>query len=99
MLKISHAVVTMDRAEALEESKRLITKDRHETHGAAAQHFSKIAAVWSVLLNQDLSATDVLLCLSALKLTRLADNQQHLDSYIDLIGYSALAAEISKAEA
>jgi len=86
----------MDREQILETAISLITGDRHNSYGEASAHFAEVAKVWSVVLGQEVSSADVLLCMVSLKLVRLSGDPTHLDSWIDLAGYSGLGGELSK---
>ena len=83
------------RAEILDTAKDLITGDRHEQHGEAHQNFARIAALWSIILNHDVDATQVALCMAWLKIARLIHGP-HEDSYVDAAAYMALAGELSE---
>lgn len=61
-------------------------------------NFNDIAGHWSIILGHPVSADQVVLCMIALKLSRLSRNPQHADSWVDVAGYSACGAEISGAE-
>ena len=85
------------RLEILEEAARLIGRDgdRERDYGTPQENFRRIAAGWSVLLEKDVSAEQVALCMAWLKLARLVHGP-HLDSYIDSAAYMALAGELSE---
>jgi len=55
-----------------------------------------IAARWSVTLGRPVSPAQVVLCLIDLKLARLAHDPEHEDSRIDVAGYAALLAEVTR---
>jgi hypothetical protein len=75
----------------------LICNDRATQYGDAQENFSKIADLWSVALEKQVTATDVSICLALLKVARLVQNSKHSDSWRDAIGYLSLGAEISDA--
>jgi hypothetical protein len=83
------------RTEILETAATLINGDRERDYGDAAVNFGRIAAGWSVILDQDVSAEQVALCMAWLKIARLV-NGVHEDSYIDAAAYMALAGELSE---
>ena len=85
------------RIEILEEAARLIGSDgdRERDYGTPAENFGRIAAGWSVILDQDVSAEQVALCMAWLKIARLV-NGPHEDSYVDAAAYMALAGELSE---
>ena len=89
----------MNRSEILDTAKEYVTKDRADTHGDAESNFGLIAAYWSAHLNKNISAHDVAVMMTLMKLARMRSNPAHVDSAIDAAGYSALAGEIGTGEA
>ena len=83
------------RTEILETAKALINGDRERDYGTPAENFKRAAVGWSVILDQDVSAEQVALCMAWLKISRLV-NGVHEDSYIDAAAYMALAGELSE---
>lgn len=88
----------MNRSEILDTAKEYVTKDRAATHGDAESNFGLISAYWSAHLNKNISAHDVAVMMTLLKLARMKANPQHVDSAVDAAGYSALAGEIGTGE-
>lgn len=88
----------MDRNEALLEAKKLINGKRQKTYGDALDSHARIAAFWSAYLGFELDAADVAALMVLLKISRAVGTkragQKHDDSYIDGIGYLALAKEL-----
>lgn len=87
----------MNRGKILDEAKRLTATDRNEIYGDPYTNHKRIADLWSVYLETEISPSQVALCLSLVKIARLIESPTHLDSYIDLAAYSAIAGEISDA--
>ena len=85
----------MNRAEILDTAKQYVTKDRNATHGNPENTFGLIAAYWSAHLNTDISAADVCVMMTLLKLARLKSNQENDDNWIDGAGYLACGGEIA----
>lgn len=83
------------RTEILDTAVTLINGDRERDYGTPAENFGRIAAGWSVILDQDVSAEQVALCMAWLKIARLV-NGPHEDSYVDAAAYMALAGELSE---
>jgi hypothetical protein len=88
----------MNRSEILDTAKAYITVDRANTHGSAEANFGLIAAYWSAHLNKNVTAHDVAVMMTLLKLARAKSNPMHADNAIDAAGYSALAGEIGSGE-
>ena len=74
---------------------RRVVRERRQQHGAPAEHFRRVAQVWSVLLGHQITAETVCLCMAASKLVREA-HRHHDDNLLDIIGYADCAAEILK---
>jgi hypothetical protein len=87
----------MNRGKILDEAKRLTSTDRNEIYGDPYTNHKRIADLWSAYLETEISPSQVALCLSLVKIARLIESPNHLDSYIDLAAYSAIAGEISDA--
>ena len=85
----------MKRQDILDTAKNIITNDRATTHGGAEDSFSAIAAMWSAYLGGDITEHDVCAMMVLLKVARIKGNAKHLDSWIDIAGYSAIGGEIS----
>tara|TARA_R100000808_G_scaffold8165_1_gene23202 strand:+ start:366 stop:587 length:222 start_codon:yes stop_codon:yes gene_type:complete len=73
----------------------LITGDRATTHGDAKVTFGKIAAHWSIYLNQKIEPQDVSNMMVLLKVVRAQESPRHKDNYVDQAGYAALGWEVS----
>ena len=83
----------MNRDEILNKSQFLINGDRAKEYGDAYENHKRIAEMWSVLLNKQITVSQVYQCMIAVKLSRLIETPDHLDSWIDIVGYGALAGE------
>jgi hypothetical protein len=83
----------MNRNEALDHVKGILN-NRGEDYGDAFLNFERIAVMWSVLQNRPVSVLDVAQHFIAAKQARLVESPDHLDSWIDIIGYAALAIEM-----
>jgi hypothetical protein len=83
------------RTEILETAKHLVNVDRADAYGPPKENFKRIADGWAVILQADVSAEQVALCMAWLKLARLVHGP-HSDSYIDAAAYMALAGELSE---
>lgn len=84
------------RQEALDEASSLIHGDRQEEYGPPSVNFARIATIYSLLFPfHKWTPGDVALALLGLKLARAAQGYKR-DTYIDLIGYGALAVEMNE---
>ena len=67
--------------------------DRGIDYGDPTEAYARIANVWTEILNHEITAHQVALMMIGLKLIR-ATTARGDDTYVDLAGYAALAAEI-----
>jgi hypothetical protein len=79
----------------LEHAAGLVNRRRRE-YGEPVELFEQIAQRWSLTLGTRVSPAQVTLCLIDLKLARLAHDPKHLDSQIDLAGYTACLREVTQ---
>ncbi len=83
----------MNRKEILEKAESLVNGPRAQDYGDAYDNHERIAQMWSVLLDTDVSVSQVYQCMVAVKLARLIVTPDHEDSWIDICGYGALGGE------
>lgn len=88
----------MDRGDILYEAHRLTYGDRDKNYGSPLINHQRIAAIWSVILGQEIRPDQVALCMAGVKLARLVETPDHLDSFIDGAAYFAIAGEIANGE-
>lgn len=89
------------RTRILRTAESLITGDRandYDTKDDATGNFNRIAKLWEPILGVEITATDVALCLTQLKVARLITSPAHKDSWVDAAGYIALGGEIANKE-
>lgn len=92
------------RETVLEEAKRCICQDRQNQYGEPEDSFLTIAAFWEVYLQAktgkiiNLTRDDVALMMVLLKVARTNGHKHHVDNYVDMAGYAALAAELAQNE-
>lgn len=85
----------MKRAEILDTAKEYVTKDRAATHGDAERNFNLIACYWTAHLDTIITAEDVAIMMTLMKLARAKANPAHADNWVDGCGYLACGGEIS----
>ena len=83
-------MTTQRRDQVTDEAKRLIGGDRRNQYGDDT--FQTLAVMWSAYMGAEIKAHQVAEMLALLKIARNR-HKPKLDSYIDGIGYLALAAE------
>ena len=82
------------RARVLRTAEEYVTKDRASEHGDMEDNFKSIAAYWSQHLNTEVSAVDVAIMMTLLKIARLGSNEANLDNWVDGCGYLACGGEL-----
>jgi hypothetical protein len=94
MDKVESSMIGSTRKEVLKSAGDLIDGDRARDYGDAYEMHERISVGWSQILGTEVLPHEVALCMGWLKLSRLVENPDHWDSYIDGVAYFALAAEI-----
>ena len=82
--------------EIIDEAKRLITKERADAYGDYNSMFRRVATLWTAFLGTNISPQDVPICLALMKIMRQKQGKDLDDNFIDVIGYTALAAGTKK---
>lgn len=85
----------MTRETVLETAKEYVTKDRAATHGDAEDNFRRIGELWSAYMDASITAEDVAVMMTLLKIARIRSNAAHEDNWIDACGYMACGGEIA----
>jgi len=82
------------------EALRIVNGDRRGAYGAPEDNFQRIARFWTAYMQNtgrdiQITAGDVSPMMRLMKEARLCDNPGHLDSHIDLVGYTLTGAEVN----
>ena len=80
----------IDRYSEAIESVADILKERNKDYGSPYGNHVAIAQMWSILLQQDIAPNQVVMCMIAVKLSRLIHEETHDDSWADIIGYGGI---------
>lgn len=95
------------RKSILEEAERIILQDRNKTYGGPENSFSLIANLWEPVIRSRcvpdgtkviVDEVTVALLMALLKIARASVNPEHVDSWIDLVGYGCCGGEIATRE-
>lgn len=81
------------RVELLQKGIELTTGNRARTHGDWVENHQTIASLWSTYLQRPISAHDVCMLMTLVKVSRVANGSFNPDDYIDGAMYFAGAAE------
>lgn len=69
-------------------------KARGQDYGTVLENHQRIADLWSVILGKEVTPTEAILCMTALKIARLMETPDHEDSWIDIAGYAACGGQM-----
>lgn len=92
------------RAQCLDTAKLIVLGDRENQYGSPQDCFDRIAALWDVYLEgaaggrPQITPADVAAMMVLVKVARLVSSPSHWDSWVDIAGYAACGAEVSKCE-
>lgn len=71
---------------------------RQKDYGSPERCFDQIAKVWSAIVGGTVTAEQAALCMAGMKLVRAANKPDHRDSYVDLAGYTKIAARLAEVD-
>jgi len=80
----------------LQEADTIINGARQSDYGSPLQSHQRIAKFWSVILDHNVTAEEVALCMIGLKISRYLNGAQR-DSLVDIAGYAG-CIELMKKE-
>jgi hypothetical protein len=84
----------MNRGDILQEAARLTAKDRQKIYGDPRTNHCRIADLWTVYLEHQITPQQVAICMALVKVARLMETET-ADSFVDLAAYAAIAGEIA----
>lgn len=84
----------MNRPDILDKAKECVCGQREQDYGSPEDNFRTIADLWSVYLDEKISAVDVAMMMALLKIARIKSGTATDDSFVDLAGYAACGGEI-----
>ena len=89
------------RHRVLREAEKCVCGQRDQDYGAPEDSFQKIGTFWTAYLNYavKIDAEDVAAMMALLKIARISESPQHMDSWVDGCGYFACGGEIAGKEA
>ena len=87
--------MTTKRRQILEQAADLVDGDRNKDYGEPEDNFKRIADLWSVLFEREVSMSEVALAMALVKVARLVHQPDHADSFVDGAGYLAIGGELA----
>jgi hypothetical protein len=85
----------MNRKDILELAGELTAEIRDEVYGDPLTNHERIAEIWSAILDVNVKREEVVLCMIAVKMSRLCQSLDHTDSWVDIAGYAAIGGEMT----
>lgn len=86
-------------AEILHTAATTVSGPREADYGDAADDFTRTGKLWAAILGvPEVTAEQVALCMTAVKIGRLCTTPNHADSWLDIAGYAALGGAIAATE-
>lgn len=85
----------MKRRELLEAALELVHEDRNRSYGEPTDNLGRTAELWSTWFGIPISGSDVAACMVLVKMARLVQTPDHMDSWLDVAGWAACGAEVS----
>ena len=95
------------RQRVLKEAEKCVCGKREKDYGTPEDSFRPIAQLWEIYIRERtvggltdvcVNPEDVAIMMAMLKIARLANNPEHMDSWVDLAGYAACGGEIAGKE-
>ena len=77
---------------AYEQAAIITSDERNKNYGPPIENHTRIAQIWSGILNRSVTATEVILCMIGVKLAREAHCHKQ-DNFTDIIGYAKICDE------
>lgn len=75
-------------------------KQRHATYGSPKPNFDRITGLWNAYKTPGMdvmfTAADVAIMMALVKVARLMETPDHVDSWVDIAGYAGCGAEVSE---
>lgn len=88
----------MKRTDVLKQAETCVNGQRDQQYGSPEANFTAIADLWTAYKGVYFRPLDVAMMMALLKIARIRSGPNKADSYVDLAGYAACAAEVAKAE-
>ena len=83
------------RKRVLSEAERCVCGQREQDYGTPEDNFGRIAEFWTTYMGVEFGTVDVAIMMALLKIARISENLQHMDSWVDGCGYLACGGEIA----
>ena len=88
--------MTTQRLTVLKQAMEAIDGQRDLEYGSPEDNFERIAVFWQQYTGHIFTGHDVAVMMILLKVSRLMNNPAVMDNWVDIAGYAACGAEVSK---
>lgn len=85
----------ISRNDILNKAEICVCGQRNKDYGTPEDNFTIVADLWSTYTGHKITAVDVSMMMSLLKIARIKTGTATEDSFVDLAGYAACGGEIS----
>ena len=83
----------MKRGDILRDADILTHGPRDDIYGDVITNHERISRLWSVVLETEITPAQAALCMALVKVARLIQTPDHIDSFVDGAAYLAIAGE------
>ena len=83
----------------LDVAHELVHGERGATYGHPLDDYTRTAKLWSAILGIEVTAEQAILCMIAVKMSRLCNTMEHEDSVVDCAGYAECLSMVVKERA
>ena len=94
--KLHDANTENKRGEALLKAHDIINGEREKQYGKPEDSFAAIATKWTFYLKKNITRYDVAYMMALMKMARIEQGQYKEDSFVDCMGYLAIANDMLK---
>jgi hypothetical protein len=91
-------VATVSDETVLQEAQRIVYGPREKAYGHPAEDYRRVARLWSVILEHEVTPAQAALCMVAVKIAREI-HEPSRDNRVDGAGYFAVVDRIRRREA
>jgi hypothetical protein len=88
----------MTRRDILKKATHTVCHARQDQYGDPEDNFAAIARLWGEYLEYGITPKDVATMMILFKVARATTGKAHLDNWVDIAGYAALAGELESKE-
>lgn len=83
------------RKRVLREAEKCVCGKREQDYGTPEDSFARIASLWATYKGVPFYTWDVAAMMALLKIARISETPQHMDSWVDGCGYFSCGGEIA----